>query len=287
MGFDNKDHWIDLHLHTDKSDGTCTPKELVQHAEKNSIKTISITDHDTIGGIKEASYEAKKRNIKLIPGIEISAKYQQGTLHILGYGIDTENQEFINKLSKFQEIRKNRNIKIIQKLNTLGINIEIEEMLQGKKGVKSLGRPHIASLLIKKGVVSSMDDAFSKYLGKQGSAFVDKEVFSSRESIEMIHDANGIAVLAHPSTLNLSKIKFKQYLNRLKEEGLNGLEVYSSAHPPDSIEFYKKIADEMHLLISGGSDFHGLLKKYVKIGIYCEDRKILSNMVSEQLLKLG
>jgi len=285
MEFNNKDHWIDLHLHSNRSDGTCTPKELVKHAAKNDLGTISITDHDTIDGIKEALDESTKMNIKLIPGIEISAKYPKGTLHILGYGVDTQCHEFIGKLEKFQEIRKNRNIEIIDKLNTLGIDINMNEMLQNKKDVKSLGRPHIATMLIKKGIASNMNDAFDRYLGKSGSAFVDKEVFDSKESIEMIHKANGIAVLAHPSTLNLSDIELKLYLERLKEEGLDGIEVYSSAHTIDLIKFYKKTAAEMNFMVSGGSDFHGLLKKSVKIGIYFEGKKILSSMVSEQILK--
>ncbi|MBT4288927.1 MAG: PHP domain-containing protein [Deltaproteobacteria bacterium] len=251
---------VDLHVHTNKSDGTFSPLEVVRKAKSKNIKYLSITDHDTIDGVKAAQSEAKVQNIFFITGIEISARYEGGTLHILGYGIDIKNAFLLNKLKSLQSARKNRNDKIITKLNTLGISISKNSISKASKSTSSLGRPHIANQLLKMGIVKDMDEAFLKFLGKEGKAFVDKEIFTPEETIAMIHRAGGNAVLAHPKTLNLSKPDFKKYLIKLIAIGLDGIEVYSSSHSKSQIEFYLNQVQENGLFSTAGSDFHGSIK---------------------------
>lgn len=278
---------IDLHLHTDKSDGTNSPDELVALAAEQNIRTIAITDHDTIDGLEDGIRAGHERNIKVIPGIEISAKYSRGTLHVLGYGIDFSSTQFCNELQRFQSIRKNRNVKIMEKLNELGIDINIRDMMRDNPGIKSLGRPHIAAVLIERGIVGSMDEAFDEYLGKQGRAFVGKEVFTSGETIRLIHDAGGVAFLAHPSTLNLSGSRFNEYIQKLLSEGLDGIEVYSSAHDHHQICHYQNTAETFNLMVSAGSDFHGSHKKSVQIGTCNNGHRVHADMVSNQLLTMA
>ncbi len=279
-------NWVDLHLHTDKSDGTCTPSELIKLAAQQNIETIAITDHDTIDGLEEGINEGRKNNINVIPGIEISSKYTTGTLHILGYGIDYRAQRFLDELKRFQEVRKSRNVKIIARLQSLGIDISIADMMRNNPKIKSLGRPHIASVLVEMGVVCNMDEAFDEYLGNKGKAFISKEVLTSAETIQLIHNVGGLAFLAHPSTLNLVDKSFTAFIEKLLEEGLDGIEVYSSAHDEDQTLFYRDTAKRYDLLVSAGSDFHGSNKKDVVLGCCWIGGQASSEMVSQQLLGL-
>lgn len=251
---------VDLHVHTNKSDGTLSPNEVVRRAKNKNIKYLSITDHDTIDGVKAAQSEAKVQNILFITGIEISSKYEGGTLHILGYDIDIKNVFLLNKLNSLQSARKHRNDKILNKLQALGISISKTAISKDCTSTSSMGRPHIANQLLKMGIVKDMDEAFLKYLGKEGKAFVDKEIFSPEETIDMIHQAGGKAVLAHPKTLNLSNPEFEKYLIKLIEIGLDGIEVYSSSHSRSQIEFYLNQVKKKGLFATAGSDFHGSIK---------------------------
>jgi len=276
--------WLDLHIHTTKSDGTFSPEQIIQLTARNNIRTIAITDHDTLAGLEEARFHASKADIRIIDGIEISAKCTDGILHVLGYGIDIHSHSLKKNLSDFQKIRKNRNLKIIEKLNQLGMEIREEEILKEAKSMRSLGRPHIASLLVRKGIVKNIKEAFEIYLGNGGQAFVCKEVFTARESIEMIRNAGGKAVLAHPSTIKLKNESLRQFILQLKEAGLNGVEVYSSIHTREEINVYLEICKELNLLVSAGSDFHGSNKDGVKIGICNDGGKVEPFQVSEELI---
>jgi 3',5'-nucleoside bisphosphate phosphatase len=284
MANENLTHWIDLHLHSDKSDGTCSLAELISLAVSKEIKTISITDHDTIAGLKEGIKLGKEKKLNVIPGIEISSKYTKGALHILGYGLDFEDPEFKFALKRFQDVRKERNRKIISKLQSLGVDITMDEIIEKNPSNKSIGRPHIASVLLEKGAAINMDDAFAQYLGKNGKAFVSKEVLTSSETIHLIHSVGGLAFLAHPSTLNLSDQNLTEYVEKLLKEGLDGIEVYSSAHTARQTRLYESICQKYQLLVSGGSDFHGNHKKDVKMGICSRGQRISADMVSQELL---
>lgn len=286
MTEDNNHNWVDLHLHTDKSDGTSTPSDLVDLAIKHHVKTIAITDHDTVAGLEEGIAQGLRKNIKVIPGIEISSRYTKGTLHILGYGIDYHEPRFLEALTHFQEIRKTRNTKIINKLQLLGIDISISDIMKHNPKIKSLGRPHIASVLVDMGIVKNMDEAFEKYLGKQGKAFVSKEVLTSAETIRLIHRAGGLAFLAHPTTLKLAEGPFTEFLKNLLEESLDGIEVYSSAHNAEQIQFFLEAAQQANLFISAGSDFHGENKRETYFGCCNMGAPVSSAMVSREMLGL-
>ncbi len=283
----NSPLWIDLHLHTNKSDGTLSPIDLVKLAADQNINTIAITDHDTVDGVEEAINEGEKRNLRVVPGIEISSKYTGGTLHILGFGIDIRAPLFLKNLSEFQNVRKHRNNKIISKLQSLGIEISVDEILLTNPMIKSLGRPHIASILVKKGIVENMDQAFTQYLGKKGKAFIAKDVMSSEETIRIIHEAGGLAILAHPATLNLTDQIFSDCVKNLIKEGLDGMEVFYSTHSLEQIRFYKDICSKNGLLISAGSDFHGNNKKNVTLGVCNCGGKATVDMVSNELVVLA
>lgn len=257
---------VDLHVHTNKSDGTLTPEEVVQKAKAENIEYLSIADHDTIDGIETAQEAADKHQINFITGIEISSKYQGGTLHILGYGIDIKNPHLREKLRFSQTARKQRNDKIIKKLILLGIPISESSLLETTKSTSSLGRPHIAQQLMAIGVVKTIDEAFIKFLGNKGKAFVTKEIFSPAETISIIHQAGGKAVLAHPRTLNLSDLDFDIYLKELLKKGLDGIEVYSSAHSSAQVDFFLKKVKHYGLFSTAGSDFHGSIKPETQIG---------------------
>lgn len=278
---------VDLHLHTDYSDGTCNPSEVLDLCMDKGLQVISITDHDTVEGVEESIQGARKRNLGIIPGIEISSKYPPGTLHILGYGIDYRDRFFLSELERFQLIRKNRNIRIIDKLKSLGIDIEMSEVVLEKSKAGSLGRPHIAMVMLKKGIVDSIGEAFDEYLGKSGKAFVSKEVLTSAETIKLIHDVGGFAFLAHPSTLNLESSDFRDYIKKLISEGLDGMEIYSSAHTAEQIGDYCQVAGDFDLMVSAGSDFHGKNKKDVFLGISNVTEMVRSDMISGKLLDLA
>jgi len=287
MANENSTHWIDLHLHSDKSDGTCSLAELINLAVSKNIRTISITDHDTIAGLKEGIRLGKEKKLNVIPGIEISSKYTKGALHILGYGLDFGDPEFKMALQHFQDVRKERNRRIISKLQSLGIDITMDEIIDRNPSNKSIGRPHIASVLLEKGAVINMGDAFDKYLGINGKAFVSKEVLTSSETIHLIHSVGGLAFLAHPSTLNLSDKDLKAYVEKLLKEGLDGIEVFSSAHTEGQTQLYENICQKYQLLVSGGSDFHGDHKKDVKMGVCSSGQRISADMVSQELLNMS
>ena len=192
---------IDLHTHSTASDGTLSPTELIRHAREENIQAIALTDHDTVEGVEEALLEGKSSGVEVVPGIEISAAYPNSTLHILGYYIDHNDDKFQQNISPLQKARKERNPKIIKKLQNLGIAIDLEEViLESQTG--QVGRPHFAQVLLKKGYVKNTQQAFEKYLKKGASAYVDKFRYSPRDAIEHIRGCKGIPILAHPNTLN-------------------------------------------------------------------------------------
>lgn len=264
-----------------------SPADLVKLAAAQNINTIAITDHDTVDGVESATQEGKKRNLRVVPGIEISSKYTGGALHILGFGIDIRDPSLLKNLNEFQNIRMHRNDKIISKLQSLGIKISVDEIMHINPMIRSLGRPHIGSILVKQGIVNNMNQAFTQYLGKQGKAFVAKDVIPPEEAIRIIHDAGGLAILAHPVTLNLPDQLFSDYIKKLMKEGLDGMEVFNSTHSPEQIQFYKNICLENGLLISAGSDFHGNNKKYIQLGVCNGGAKASFDMVSNELVALA
>jgi len=244
---------IDLHVHSTASDGTCTPEELLKKATDKGIEVLAITDHDTTNGVK--GLPSFFKDMKVIKGVEISAEFS-GILHILGYGIDPNNKKINQTLAELQDYRLKRNLIMIEKMKSHGFDITLEE-LKEVGGDELIGRPHFASLMIKKGYVDSYDEAFEKYLKKGALFYVDKKRLSPKEAIEMILEANGVPVLAHPYQTGLSSEKFESLVEELKGYGLAGIEVFYPYHTDEMIDFYLNIAKKYELVVTAGSDYHG------------------------------
>ncbi|MGC9017295.1 MAG: PHP domain-containing protein [Caldimicrobium sp.] len=256
---------IDLHTHSIASDGTLTPRELVLLAKKEGLKALALTDHDTVDGLKEAYETAKEVNLPFLCGVEISIKFDgPGHFHLLGYFLTPEIKTLDETLSELKKARKRRNESMIEKLRSLGIEITIEELSAIAQG--EIGRPHFARLLLEKGVVKSMEEAFEKYLKKGAPAYVPKALLTPDEGIRRILESKGVPVLAHPVTLKLDEKALKEYLEKLKELGLRGVEVYYSEHNKSFTEFLLSQASRLGLLVTGGSDFHGANKPDIKLG---------------------
>ncbi len=257
---------VDLHIHTTASDGTLTPAEVVRYSKEKGLLAIAITDHDTIEGLKDALDEGSKLALEVIPGVELSVECPHGSMHLLGYYIESESKELAKSLHILQQARKERNEKMVAKLRDLGIMIDLKEMKRGTEDGQ-IGRLHFAYTLVKKGYAQNIQDAFDKYLYKGGPAYVEKYKYSAQDAIKLIHQAKGIAVLAHPFTLNkLARDKLTCYIGSLSELGLDGIEVYYPEHSKEQMELYLDIAEKYKLVVTGGSDFHGLTKEGVDIG---------------------
>ncbi|MEA1968446.1 MAG: ribonuclease III [Thermodesulfobacteriota bacterium] len=263
---------IDLHIHSTASDGSCTPFEIVEESLSiPGLTAIAITDHDTIEGVKQLIEAGIPQAIEFITGIEISALplddfSSSGSFHILGYGFSIHDQKLNESLKKLKQARAGRNPRILEKLNSLGCDLSLEEV---KKicGPGQTGRPHIARAMVEKGFVTSFSDAFDKYLATGQPAYVDKFRLSCREAIELILDAGGIPVLAHPGLIKPTENNsLTKLINQLVEMGLKGIEVYHTDHTQEQTAFFANLAEKKEILATGGSDFHGTLKQGVKIG---------------------
>lgn len=258
--------YIDLHIHTTCSDGSLTPSQVVQYAKEKGLKAIAITDHDTIDGNEEALKEGTHQDIEVIPGVEISVDYSPGSMHMLGYFITTDDTALQEKLTLLQDSRADRNPKIIEKLKELGLALTYDEVVQ-ESGGGQVGRPHIAQVLLKKGCVKNIQEAFDKYLGKGAPAYSDKFRLGAEEAITTITDAGGIPVLAHPFTLHCKGSgELEALIKKLVSTGLQGIEVYYSEHNQRQVSHYRKLAEQYNLAITGGSDFHGKNMKGIDLG---------------------
>jgi len=264
---------IDLHTHSNASDGTFAPAEVVRLAKEGGLKALALTDHDTIAGLAEAVAAGETYGVEVIPGVEISARFPGGSMHILGLGIDYHNGHLSERLAVLQQARAARNPQIIAKLNDLGVKITLEQVAK-ISGAGQMGRPHIARALMEAGYVGSIQEAFDRYLRNDGQAYVPKFRFPPPEAIAMIKDVQGVPVLAHPFTLNLgSAFALKNTLTELKALGLAGIEALYSEHTPEQEALYLRLAQELDLLVTGGSDFHGDNKPELTLGtMACQAR---------------
>ncbi|MDO5707467.1 MAG: PHP domain-containing protein [Andreesenia angusta] len=243
----------DMHVHTTASDGLLSPTEVIRWASKKEINAIAITDHDTVKGIEEAIDSGKRYGVKVIPGVEMSCIYKESEVHIVGLFIDHNDKKLNDKFKELSESRTKRGKKIISNLREIGIDIDYDELLK-EANCDSIGKPHIARLLIKKNYAEDMQDAFKKYLlnGKPGD--VERAKILVPEAIELIKSVNGIAIIAHPGL-----IKRKVYPLELLRYNPDGMEVLHSIHDKHTIERIGKIVREKNLLKSAGSDCHGNL----------------------------
>jgi len=245
----------DLHTHSSISDGNLSPLELVALAASKGLTALALTDHDTLAGLHLALRSAESCTLRIIPGVEISAEYEPGMLHVLGY-FPSYPQGLESALEQVQRARRERIPRIITRLNNIGMPITEAEVLQGARGAMA-GRPHIARILVKKGYVKTYDEAFDGYLGTGKAAYVPKVKLTWEKTIHLIREHGGLPVLAHPYTLGLERGDLLSFTARLCAAGLAGIEVHYPEHTPDQISLYSDIASELNLVITGGSDFHG------------------------------
>ncbi len=252
--------FADLHLHTQFSDGTFTPEELVDRAHKLGFAAIALTDHDTVEGCARAAAACAAAGMNFIAGSELTAEHGDTEVHILGYFLDTGNQILLDKIAKFQSVRQNRIREMVAALNKLGIPLKAETVF-ALANCKSPGRPHVARALVKEKLIGHLDEAFERYLKKGRPAWVPKTKMSALESVELIHQAGGLAVMAHPGLNRTDDI-----IPDLVDAGLDGIECFHTKHSTVMSERYLEIAEKYDLLVTGGSDCHGFSKKAPLIG---------------------
>ena len=252
--------FADLHLHTKFSDGTFTPEELVARAHQLGFAAIALTDHDTIEGCARAAAACAAAGMEFIPGAELTAEHADTEVHIIGYLLDTQNKTLLEKISGFQAQRQNRIYEMCAALNKEGIPLKAEAVF-ALANCKSPGRPHVARTLVKEKLIGNLDEAFEKYLKKGRPAWIPKTKMSALEAVELIHQAGGLAVMAHPGLNRTDEI-----IPALVEAGLDGIECFHTKHSTVMSERYLMIAEKHHLLVTGGSDCHGFSKKNPLIG---------------------
>jgi predicted metal-dependent phosphoesterase TrpH len=280
-----KPAYVDLHIHSTASDGSLSPVEIMETAEKVGLRAIAITDHDTLEGSVEALRHQHSYGVEILPGIEISVSVDSGTMHMLGYLIRLDDMPLRETLKVVQEARANRNLQILKRLQGLGVDINHDEVLEVSGGGQ-IGRPHIAQVLVHKGAVQSIDEAFNKFLKKCRPAYVERYRLLPVEAIQAILRAGGVPVLAHPFTLHAkTEGDLGRVLAELKQAGLKGVEVYYPGHGPELTARYERLAHRHGLLITGGTDFHGTVTPGVHIGIGRGDLRVPYRLVEE--LKRG
>ncbi|MFC1703711.1 PHP domain-containing protein [Candidatus Omnitrophota bacterium] len=252
----------DLHIHTNFSDSTSLPDDVVKRAVAAGLDAISITDHDTVEGVLPVIKAAQNTGLEIIPGIEMTSEIDEREIHLLGYFVDIENAAFLKKLGELQELRVKRIYTMVEKLTELGIdNLEAEEVLEFA-GKGAVGRVHLAMMLQQKGWVYSVPEAFYKYIGEKCPAYVSKFKLTPSEVIEAIRSAGGVAVLAHPHVCP----EPEGFVSSLTDAGLKGLEIYYPSYSKNLTHSYKQLAEKYNLLVTGGSDDHGLAKEQARIG---------------------
>jgi predicted metal-dependent phosphoesterase TrpH len=260
---------VDLHTHTTHSDGTLGPAELVDLARKKSLTAIAITDHDITSGNDEAISRGKELEIKVIPGIELSVTFDlpgNGHLHILGLFIDPHHTHLNQTLQNIRLERSKRNQKILNRLKELGKPISSDD-LSFEGGIGSVGRPHIATVMVKMGYVKNNREAFNRFLKKGSPAYFDRVRLTANQAIDLIHLAGGIAIIAHPTSLGFSSLKDTgEYFLHLKKMGLDGFEAYSSGQDDYTRQQLLSFARDNNMVVSGGSDFHGSLIPAIDLG---------------------
>ena len=243
---------VDLHMHSTYSDGQLEPAALIDLAVRKGLAAVALADHDCLDGVPEYEEAAEIVGLETVSALELSCIHRGRDLHILGYGVDVEDAPLREMLRRFCETRENRGLKIVEKLGAMGIELDAQEILD-TSGAGALGRPHIAEALIKGGYARDFNEVFRKYIGEDCPAYVEKYKMSPADAVSCIHDAGGLAFVAHPGFY----LEDMEGFNELLEEDFNGIEVYHSQHTPETAARLAEIAEDRGLLKSGGSDFHG------------------------------
>jgi len=244
---------VDLHVHTTASDGTQTPREVVEEALRKGLKAIAITDHDSIDGLEEAMEAGRRLGVEVIPGVEINAQYEGKEAHVLGYFVELGDTPLSRTLERLRLGRLERIRKIVSKLNGLGVGITFEDVLSFAEKGGALGRPHVARAIAARGYAKDPSEAFSKYLDKDKPAYVPRPKLTPHEAVRVIVEAGAVPVLAHPAIAG----HWEELICELMALGLRGIEAYHPDHSPEEAERYRGLAERLGLIITGGSDAHG------------------------------
>jgi predicted metal-dependent phosphoesterase TrpH len=252
--------FADLHLHTQFSDGTFTPEELAGHGARLGFAAMALTDHDSVEGSARMAAACAAAGIEFIVGAELTAEHDGTEVHILGYFLDPQNQTLLSEIAKFQAVRQNRIREMVARINALGVPLDVESVF-ALANCKSPGRPHVARALVKAGLISNLDEAFERFLKKNRPAWVPKFKMSALDAMELVHQAGGLAIMAHPGLNRTDDV-----IPNLVDAGLDGIECFHTKHSTAMSERYLEIADKYHLLVTGGSDCHGFSKGKPLIG---------------------
>lgn len=263
---------IDLHTHSTASDGTLTPTELVHAATAANLTALGLTDHDTLGGLAEARQTVRDLEathgsaLELVTGVELSVTHGSFKFHLLGLFIPSESGALQTALDQLIADRNARNATIIGKLQALNLDITMEDVIAKAGDAEAVGRPHIASVLLEKNIVTSVQEAFGRYLGSKGKAYAPKEVLTAAEAMPLLQECGATPVLAHPFFLNLGATALAELVTELRALGLDGIEAYYTEHSSSQTEQYLALAKRLDLAVSGGSDFHGATKPGIQLG---------------------
>jgi hypothetical protein len=252
--------FADLHLHTFYSDGTYTPEEVVARAAEHSLQAVALADHDTVEGCAAAESACGRLGLEFLPATELTCELDGAELHLLAYGINTAHPELLAAMDRFQEVRQRRIREMVARLNTLDVPLQAESVF-ALANCRSPGRPHVGRALVAGGFCSSVDEAFERFLKRNRPAWVPKFKITAADAIELIHRAGGLAVMAHPALNHLDP-----RILDLVEMGLDGLECYHTKHNAGAVAHYLALARQFGLLVTGGSDCHGMAKGKPTIG---------------------
>jgi predicted metal-dependent phosphoesterase TrpH len=257
---------IDLHTHSTISDGSLTPTELIELAAGIGLEAVALTDHDTLDGIAEASHAAQRAGVELIPGVELSLEWDRGGMHLIVLWLEPRTGPLQDRLAELQDARNGRNARIVDRLNELGLDITLSEV-EVEAGQGSVGRPHFAAVMVRKGFVTDIRAAFDEYLANGRPAYMSRRRLSPEEAIELARRSGGVPILAHAHTLGLdNQAEVEAMMRRLSNAGLVGIECHYGSYDVDEREGYVRMARRFGLLPSGGSDFHGTYKTEVALG---------------------
>ncbi len=252
--------FADLHLHTLFSDGTYTPDELAGHARRLGLAAVAITDHDSMEGCDWMASACAQNGLEFVPGVELTAELDGYELHLLGYFLDRHHPRLVRELARFQVVRQNRIREMVARLNQLQIPLQADAVF-ALANCHAPGRPHVARALVQAGFVSCLDEAFDRFLKKHRPAWVPKFKLPAADAVTLVHEAGGLAVMAHPGINHIDHL-----IPPLVEAGLDGLECFHAKHSTATTEYYLLLADAHRLLMTGGSDCHGLSKGKPLIG---------------------
>ncbi len=273
---------IDLHCHTTASDGIKTPSELIDYAISRGIEVIAITDHDTVSGVAEALDYAGSKDLKVIPGIEFSVDYPGGSFHLIGLNVDHTYKPMLTKLEHLQSVRDSRIYRIIDDLAANGIEIPVNEVMEESQG-GTMGRPHVARVLVKHGFAPTINDVFKRFLVKGKPGYIKKEKINLNDALELVKGAGGQSIIAHPISLGYKNYdEFEHILKDFVDQGISGIEAFSSMHSNKDVDEILRLAKKYGLHVSGGSDFHG--DKDEKIGYYMPSKQIPYDLCSYYIL---